>query len=245
MAGIKDVIIVSNAEYIASFRNLLSNGNHLGIDLNYVEQPKSDGIVGALASTTNLVKDSDALVILGDNVFFGGGFGATLDGLSKNETAKIWVKQVGNAKEYGILSLDSQGLPYSVEEKPKTPKGNLAITGLYYFPKEFVRNLSEVSASARGEYEITSLIERYLRAKKLEVKYLRRGTAWFDAGTSERLFMTSDFVRIIQDRTGQIVGSPEETSFRQGNISRDELKFLIQLMPNSTYKVMLTEMMEF
>jgi glucose-1-phosphate thymidylyltransferase len=245
MAGIKDVVIVSNAEYISSFRNLLADGTHLGINLSYAEQPKSDGIVGALASASNLVKDSDALVILGDNVFFGGGFGATLEGLSTNKTAKIWVKQVGNAKEYGILSLDSQGRPFSVEEKPKTPKSNLAITGLYYFPMEFVSKLSEVSASVRGEFEITSLIESYLSKNTLEVKYLRRGTAWFDAGTSERLFTTSDFVRIIQERTGQIVGSPEEITFRQGNISLDELKSLIHRMPNSTYKMLLTEMLEF
>ena len=245
MAGIKDVVIVSNAEYISSFKNLLADGTHLGINLSYSEQPKSDGIVGALISAANLVKDSDALVILGDNVFFGGGFGATLEGLSTNDTAKIWVKQVGNAKDYGILSLDPQGRPMSVEEKPKTPKSNLAITGLYYFPKEFVSKLSEVSASARGEYEITSLIEGYLSEESLEVKNLRRGTAWFDAGTSDRLFMTSDFVRIIQERTGQIVGSPEEVTFRQGNISIDELKSLIHRMPTSTYKTSLTEMMDF
>ena len=245
MAGIKDVVIVSNAEFISSFKNLFADGAHLGIKLSYTEQPKSDGIVGALISAANLVKGSDALVILGDNVFFGGGFGATLEGLSMNKTAKIWVKQVGNAKDYGILSLDPQGKPISVEEKPKTPKSNLAITGLYYFPKEFASKLSEVSASSRGEYEITSLIESYLSQDMLEVKYLRRGTAWFDAGTSDRLFMTSDFVRIIQERTGQIVGSPEEITFRQGNISVDELKLLIHRMPNSTYKISLTEMMDF
>ena len=245
MAGIKDVVIVSNAEFISSFKNLFADGAHLGIKLSYTEQPKSDGIVGALISAANLVKGSDALVILGDNVFFGGGFGATLEGLSMNKTAKIWVKQVGNAKDYGILSLDPQGNPISVEEKPKTPKSNLAITGLYYFPKEFASKLSEVSASSRGEYEITSLIESYLSQDMLEVKYLRRGTAWFDAGTSDRLFMTSDFVRIIQERTGQIVGSPEEITFRQGNISVDELKLLIHRMPNSTYKISLTEMMDF
>lgn len=245
MAGIKDVVIVSNTEFISSFKNLFADGAHLGIKLSYTEQPKSDGIVGALISAANLVKDSDALVILGDNVFFGGGFGATLEGLSINKTAKIWVKQVGNAKDYGILSLDSQGKPISVEEKPKTPKGNLAITGLYYFPKKFASKLSEVSASSRGEYEITSLIGSYLSQDMLEVKYLRRGTAWFDAGTSDRLFMTSDFVRIIQERTGQIVGSPEEITFRQGNISVDELKLLIHRMPNSTYKISLIEMMDF
>lgn len=244
MAGIKDVVIVSNDEYISSFQNLLSDGHHLGINLSYASQPKSDGIVGALTSATNLVRDSDALVILGDNVFFGGGFGATLEGLSSSDTAKIWVKQVSNAKDYGILSLDIQGRPTSVEEKPNSPKSNLAITGLYYFPRKFVKRLSDVGASSRGEFEITSLIESYLDEGELQVKYLRRGTAWFDAGTSERLFMTSDFVRIIQERTGQIVGSPEEVTYRQGNISIDELKSLIKSMPNSTYRMSLTEMMD-
>ena len=244
MAGIKDVVIVSNAEYISSFRNLLADGAHLGIDIHYSEQPNSDGIVGALNSAASLVKDSDALVILGDNVFFGGGFGATLEGIATNKSAKIWVKQVSNAKDYGILTLDNQGRPISVEEKPQTSKSNLAITGLYYFPTDFVTKLTKVGASSRGEYEITSLIEDYLSEDALEVKHLRRGTAWFDAGTSDRLFMTSDFVRIIQERTGQIVGSPEEITFRQGNISIDKLKYLIDLMPNSTYKMSLTEMMD-
>lgn len=244
MAGINEIVIVSNAEYISSFQNLLKDGKHLGINLSYTEQPKSDGIVGALTSAANFVMDSDALVILGDNVFFGGGFGATLEGISSKKTAKIWVKQVGNAQDYGILSLDGEGRPISVEEKPKSPNSNLAITGLYYFPAGFVKKLSKVSASARGEFEITSLIESYLDEDTLEVKYLRRGTAWFDAGTSERLFMTSDFVRIIQERTGQIVGSPEEVTYRKGNISIDELKSLINRMPDSTYKMSLTEMMD-
>jgi glucose-1-phosphate thymidylyltransferase len=245
MAGVKDIVIVSNAEYISSFQNLLADGRHLGINLSFAEQLKSDGIVGALTSAANKVKNSDALVVLGDNIFFGGGFGSTLEGISTNQTAKIWVKHVGNPKDYGILSLDHDGKPLSVEEKPNSPKSNLAITGLYYFPKEFVAKLSDVSASDRGEFEITSLIEEYLLNDILEVKYLHRGTAWFDAGTSERLFMTSDFVRIIQERTGQIVGSPEEITYRKGNISAVELKALVNKMPNSTYKNLLFEMMEF
>lgn len=244
MAGIKEIVIVSNIEYIAAFQNLFKDGAHLGIQITYVAQPDSDGIVGALISAAGSVKDSDALVVLGDNIFFGGGFGATLDNLDSNKKAKIWVKQVSNASDYGILTLDEAGVPISVEEKPKTPKSNLAVTGLYYFPNDFVQQLSQIEPSARGEFEITSLIEHYLNDLALEVKFLRRGTAWFDAGTSDRLFMTSDFVRIIQERTGQIVGSPEEVTYRKENITSKEFRSLIDAMPQSSYKRSLSEMME-
>ena len=244
MAGIKEIVIVSNVEYIAAFQNLFKDGSHLGLQINYVAQPESDGIVGALISAAGSVRDSDALVVLGDNIFFGGGFGATLDNLDSNKKAKIWVKQVSNASDYGILTLNEAGVPISVEEKPKTPKSNLAITGLYYFPNDFVQQLSQIESSARGEFEITSLIEHYLNNLALEVKFLRRGTAWFDAGTSDRLFMTSDFVRIIQERTGQIVGSPEEVTYRKGNITSEEFRSLIDVMPQSSYKSSLSEVME-
>jgi glucose-1-phosphate thymidylyltransferase len=244
MAGITEIVIVSNAEYISSFRKIFGDGSHLGLVILFQEQPISDGIVGALISASTYIENSDALVILGDNIFFGGGFGETLEGLSLNNNAKVWVKQVSNPSDYGILALDHQNKPLSVDEKPEHPKSNLAITGLYYFPQSFVDRLSQVSSSARGEYEITTLIESYLKNETLEVKQLRRGTAWFDAGTSDRLFMTSDFVRIIQERTGQIVGSPEEVTFRRGNITDSQFRLLIKEMPESTYRKSLTEMIE-
>lgn len=245
MAGVTEIIIVSNREYIESFRKLFGDGTQLGISIRFTEQPSADGIVGALIAASDSVESSDALVILGDNIFFGGGFGETLDGVSLNKTAKIWVKQVSNPSDYGILTLDRSGNPMSVDEKPETPKSNLAITGLYYFPEMFIEKLNGVSPSNRGEYEITSLIESYLDNSSLEVKLLRRGTAWFDAGTSDRLFMTSDFVRIIQERTGQIVGSPEEVTFRKKNITYEEFKKIVNEMPESTYRNTLTEMIEF
>lgn len=244
MAGIREIVIVSNIEYIESFKNLLNDGSHLGVQITYAEQPESDGIVGALISTSETVKNSDALVVLGDNIFFGGGFGSTLDELDSSANAKIWVKQVSNPSDYGILTLNEAGAPISVEEKPNNPKSNLAITGLYYFPNNFVRQLSSIECSIRGEFEITSLIEHYLDSAALEVKFLRRGTAWFDAGTSDRLFMTSDFVRIIQERTGQIIGSPEEVTYRKGNITSGQFYFLTKSMPESSYKKSLSEVME-
>ena len=244
MAGVTEIVIVSNEEDIPSFRKILGNGSHLGLVIQYREQPKADGIVGALIAASREVVNSDALVILGDNIFFGGGFGETLEGLSSSKAAKIWTKQVSNPTDYGILALDNNHKPASVDEKPTHPKSNLAITGLYYFPPSFTQRLVQVTPSLRGEFEITSLIENYLEEGNLEVKHLRRGTAWFDAGTSDRLFMTSDFVRIIQERTGQIVGSPEEVTFRKGNISSTQLSQLIKKMPTSNYRNSLTEMIE-
>ena len=236
MAGISEVIIVSGPKNIEQFAYSLGDGSNFGIRISYCTQEKSNGIVGALASASSLVGADSAMVILGDNIFFGGGFGQTIQNLKSADTARIWTKRVSNPTDYGVLEVSDKGVPVGISEKPNNPKSKLAVTGLYYLPANFTNLLSNVIASHRNELEITDLLEMYLSDGSLSWSNLSRGTAWFDAGTAERMFMASDYVRIIQERTGEIVGSPEETAFRSKLISEDVFREILLRMPSSTYK---------
>jgi glucose-1-phosphate thymidylyltransferase len=236
MAGIKEVIVVSGSRSINQFMSSLGDGSNFGISISYCTQEKSNGIVGALDSAASLVGVESALVILGDNIFFGGGFGQTIQNLESAETARIWTKRVSNPRDYGVLEVDDNGVPVGITEKPIEPRSKLAVTGLYFLPTNYTSHLSNVSMSHRNELEITDLLHVYLSQGLLSWSNLSRGTAWFDAGTAERMSMASDYVRIIQDRTGEIVGSPEETAFRTKLISEAEFREVLLKMPSSTYK---------
>lgn len=236
MAGCRDIAIVSNESDLVFFEKLIGNGSRFGATVNFYPQASANGIVGALQSAMNLSTDSNTLVILGDNIFFGGGIGNSFKSLTESSSASIWVKRVHNPSEYGVLTLGPDGTPIHIVEKPKDPKSNLAITGLYYFPSGFVNKLANIKPSNRNELEITDLIETFMSEKRLNVQYLSRGTAWFDAGTPERLFMAADYVRILQERSGEIVGSPEEISLRNNLISLESYERTATNMPNSNYR---------
>ena len=236
MAGCKDIALVSNEDHLNSFQKLIGDGSRFGAEVSYFSQTSANGIVGALQSARNLNEDNSALVILGDNIFFGGGIGGSFKSLRDNTSAAIWVKKVHNPSDYGVLTLDGQDNPIEIVEKPKNPNSNLAITGLYYLPKGFINMLDKIEPSERNELEITDLIKDFMKTKKLEVKHLSRGTAWFDAGTPERLFMAADYVRIMQERSGEIVGSPEEVSVRNGLLLAQSFKEICKKMPESNYK---------
>jgi glucose-1-phosphate thymidylyltransferase len=244
MAGIKELAVVSDSMHLEDFKRLLGTGKHLGVAIEFIPQAVTNGIVGALQSASDFIGSDSALVILGDNIYFGGGIGASLNEISDQDKARIWVKQVSNPQDYGIINFDDQGVPIEIAEKPSAPKSNMAVTGLYYLPSEFVSHLAEVKASSRNELEITSLLSIYLKEQRLNIENLNRGTAWFDAGSPDRLFMSADFVRIIQERTGQIVGSPEEVSYRNKLISSEEFKGLILGMPSSQYRDTLLETLQ-
>lgn len=236
MAGCKDIALVSNEDHLNSFQKLIGDGSRFGAEVSYFSQSSANGIVGALQSARNLNEDNSALVILGDNIFFGGGIGGSFKSLKDNTSAAIWVKKVHNPSDYGVLTLDGQDNPIEIVEKPKNPNSNLAITGLYYLPKGFINMLDKIVPSERNELEITDLIKDFMKTKQLEVKHLSRGTAWFDAGTPERLFMAADYVRIMQERSGEIVGSPEEVSVRNGLLLAQSFKEICKQMPESNYK---------
>lgn len=236
MAGCKDIAIVSNEAHLNSFQKLIGDGSRFGATITFYPQTSANGIVGALKSARNLNQDDSALVILGDNIFFGGGIGGSFKSLKGDTSASIWVKKVHNPSDYGVLTLDDENIPLEIVEKPRNPNSNLAITGLYYLPQGFINLLDKIEPSERNELEITDLIEYFMKSKKLKVKHLSRGTAWFDAGTPERLFMASDYVRIIQERSGEIVGSPEEVSVRNGLLPIQSFKEITNQMPESNYK---------
>ena len=244
MAGISDILIVSNSNHLDDFKKLLGSGTQLGAKIEYVAQASSNGIVGALQSAADYIGSDSALVILGDNIYFGGGIGSSLNDIHNLNQAKIWVKQVSNPSDYGVIYFDQNQNPVEIVEKPTAPRSNLAVTGLYFLPSKFVELLPEVKSSARNELEITSLLSIYLNNQNLTVETLHRGTAWFDAGSPDRLFMSADFVRLIQERTGQIVGSPEEIAFRNGMISSGQFSDLVHGMPPSQYKETLLELAE-
>jgi glucose-1-phosphate thymidylyltransferase len=241
IAGATDIAIVSSESQLVNFQTVFGNGQELGVNISYIAQTSNNGIVGAIQSASSFLCESDALIILGDNIFFGGGIGASLKNIAATNHAKVWVKKVSNPEDYGIIAIDESGDPIEIVEKPSKPRSDLAVTGLYYFPESFSGRLSQIIPSWRNELEITSLIDLYLSQKILDVNYLSRGTAWFDAGTPERLFMAADYVRIIQERSGEIVGSPEEVAFRNGLISQNSFELLVASMPASRYKDQLCE----
>lgn len=241
MAGATDIAIVSSEGQLGNFRTLLGNGETLGIKISYLAQTSSNGIIGAIQAASSFLGEDNALIILGDNIFFGGGIGATFRNISASNSAKVWVKKVSNPEDYGNITIDEFGVPSEIVEKPSKPQSDLAVTGLYYFPKSFSGRLIDIAPSRRNELEITSLIETYLQQKNLDVNYLSRGTAWFDAGTPERLFMAADYVRILQERSGEIVGSPEEVALRNGLVSQRFFDSVVDHMPQSNYRDQLQE----
>jgi glucose-1-phosphate thymidylyltransferase len=241
MAGATDIAIVSSQGQLDNFRAILGNGTEFGIKISYLPQISSNGIVGAIQSASSFLKEDNALIILGDNIFFGGGIGASFTNISSSDRAKVWVKKVSNPEDYGIITIDETGVPRSIVEKPSKSQSDLAVTGLYYFPKSFSGRLEDITPSRRNELEITSLIETYLHQNSLDVNHLSRGTAWFDAGTPERLFMAADYVRILQERSGEIVGAPEEVALRIGLISQHSFDLTVANMPASNYKDQLRE----
>jgi glucose-1-phosphate thymidylyltransferase len=244
MAGISELVIVSDPTNLEEFERLLGFGERFGVDIKFAPQTSSNGIVGALQSAEKHIGSDPALVILGDNIYFGGGIGASLNGIKDQSHARIWIKQVSNPSEYGVITLNHNLQPVGIVEKPKTPASNMAITGLYYLPSGFIELIHNVKPSERNELEITSLLSIYLEKEELDIETLHRGTAWFDAGSPDRLFMSADFVRIIQERTGQIVGSPEEVAFRNGMISAIDFKNQVLSMPASQYRETLLEIVE-
>ena len=240
MAGCTEILIVTSSIHMESMRKSVGSGENLGIEINYVAQKDALGIVNAIDSARDFIGEDSSLVILGDNIFFGA-IGGSFEGLQNSDSARIWVRKVGNPQEYGIITLDTDLKPIQIIEKPRDSRSNLAITGLYYFPRFFVKNLDSVKLSPRNEYEITELLEIYMKQTNLEVINLPRGNTWFDAGTPQRLFEASEFVRIFQERTGEMIGSPEENSYRKNNIDFDEFLSQLKNMPESDYKFCLMQ----
>ena len=226
LAGIKDILIISTPQDLPNFENLLGDGSQFGIKLSYKVQPSPDGLAQAFLIGEEFIGDDLCAMILGDNIFYGGGLKDKLSQAvenSKNGFATIFGYYVHAPERFGIMEFDSEGKIISVEEKPEKPKSNYCITGLYFYDKRVVEYAKRVKPSARGELEITTLNDLYLQDGTLKGIVLGRGFAWLDTGTMDSLVEATDFVQMIEKRQGVKISAPEEIAFRNGWIDKDTL----------------------
>lgn len=226
LAGIKDILIISTPVDTPRFEHLLGDGRQFGIHISYKVQPSPDGLAQAFIIGEEFIGDEACAMILGDNIFYGNGFSHILKKVVEETisgTATVFGYYVKDPKRFGIVEFDDNGKVISVEEKPKEPKSNYAITGLYFYPVGVSALAKQVTPSARGELEITTLNDMYLKQNKLSVKLLGRGFAWLDTGTMDSLVDAADFVRMVEQRQGVKISAPEEIAYRFGWITKEQL----------------------
>ena len=235
IAGIKDILVIVTPRDLDLFRMLLGDGSNFGVNLEYKVQSEPRGLAEAFIIGEDFIKSESVALILGDNLFHGEAFGSELISIKEIQGATIFASHVKDPQRYGVISFDADGTALLIEEKPKIPKSAYAIPGLYFFDNQVVEIAKTVEFSSRGELEITSILNRYLGDKKLNVKVLPKGTAWLDTGTFESLHDASSYVRVLEERQGYKMGCPEEEAFRRGWISPDKLKEIIIQYGNSPY----------
>ena len=227
LAGIKDILIISTPTDTPRFEQLLGDGSQFGIHLSYKVQPSPDGLAQAFILGEEFIGKDACAMVLGDNIFYGSGFKKILKesvtNAEENNRATIFGYHVNDPERFGIVEFDNKGRVISVEEKPKNPKSNYCITGLYFYPKGVSKMANEVKPSARGELEITTLNDMYLKKKKLDVQLLDRGFAWLDTGTMDSLVEAADFVRMVEQRQSIMISSLEEIAYQNKWINKEEL----------------------
>jgi glucose-1-phosphate thymidylyltransferase len=236
LAGIKDILIISNKESIPLYKQLFEDGSQIGLNISYKEQESPRGIAEAFIIGEEFIGDDNVTLILGDNIYYGK-LDYLYNGLKEfTGGATIFGYQVNNPSRYGIIEFDKSGNPVTLVEKPKQPRSNYAITGLYIYDSDVVDIAKNLSPSGRGELEITDVNRKYLKRGKLNVQMLGRGVAWLDTGNPEALLKASNFFGVIEDRQGLKVACIEEIAFRKGFIDRDSFNQLINNMPKSMYR---------
>ena len=239
LAGSRDILIISTREDTPRFETLLGDGSQFGVHLQYKIQPSPDGLAQAFLLGEEFIGDEACAMVLGDNIFYGNGFGRVLrqaaENAEENGRATIFGYYVTDPERFGIVEFDAEGRVLSVEEKPKHPKSNYCITGLYFYPKGVSAMAHEVRPSARGELEITTLNDMYLQQGTLDVQLLGRGYAWLDTGTMDSLVDAADFVRMIQKRQSIVISAPEEIAYRNGWIDHEELEASARRYGKSPY----------
>ena len=239
LSGIQEVLIISTFEDLPRFKQLLGDGSDIGMKFEYIVQPSPDGLAQAFILGKDFIGDDDACLILGDNIYYGHGMTDMLANAVSNakdkNMATVFGYHVRDPERYGVVDFDAAGKALSIEEKPKTPKSNYAVTGLYFYPNDVVKKACEVVPSARGELEITTLNQMYLNEERLSVELLGRGYAWLDTGTHESLLEASTFIETIERRQGLKVACIEEIAFEKGYINKEELMELAQPLANNQY----------
>ena len=240
LAGIKDILIISTPEDLPNYKKLLGSGSKLGIKLSYIEQLKPEGLAQAFIIAEDFIGSDDVCMVLGDNIFHGNGINELLINavmnVKKFKRANVFGYYVNDPERYGVLDFDKNKNVISIEEKPLHPKSNYAVVGLYFYPNSVVKIAKEIKPSERGELEITSINNIYLKSNELNVEFMGSGFTWLDTGTPDSLLEASNFMQAIEKRQGMKVACIEEIALNKGYISTNELEILIQNMFNNEYR---------
>ena len=234
-AGIRNILIITTPDDQAGFQRLLGDGSQWGINLEYAVQPKPEGLAQAFIIGEEFIGNDKVALVLGDNIFHGERLDESLQECTNPDGGTVFAYKVSDPERYGVVEFDEQNQAISIEEKPAEPKSNFAVVGLYFYDNDVVEIAKSVKPSDRGELEITSINAEYLGRGKLQVQTLDNGDVWLDTGTIDSLTDASDFVRVIQKRTGRIIGSPEKIAFKNGWINRDQLNKLSEPLKKSGY----------
>lgn len=242
-AGIRDILIITTPDDQAGFQRLLGDGSQWGITLEYAVQPSPDGLAQAFIIGEGFIGNDKVALVLGDNIFHGERLDESLQECTNPDGGTVFAYKVSDPERYGVVEFDEQNQAISIEEKPAEPKSNFAVVGLYFYGNDVVEIAKNVKPSDRGELEITSINAEYLRRGKLQVQTLDNGDVWLDTGTIDSLTDASDFVRVIQKRTGRIIGSPEKTAFKNDWISREQLNTLAEPLKKSGYSNYFTRLL--
>ena len=235
-AGIQEILVISTPEEIHRYENLLGNGDSFGISISYAIQPSPDGLAQAFIIAEAFLAGNSAALVLGDNMFYGHDLPKSLqNACMKKSGGTVFGYHVSNPRAYGVVEFNDAGTAISVEEKPAEPKSNYAVPGLYFFDEQVVKFAKNVKPSARGELEITDIIDQYLKVGELQVEIMGRGTAWLDTGTHDDLLAAAQFIATIDKRQGLKVNCPEEVAFRNGWITADKLREIAEPLRKSGY----------
>lgn len=234
LAGIRDILVITTPEDAAAFTRLLGDGSRFGVSLTYVVQPEPDGLARAFVLGADHIGNEPAALVLGDNIFHGPGLGTSLGRFAEIDGGAVFAYRVSDPTAYGVVEF-VDGKAISIEEKPKAPRSNYAIPGLYFYDNDVIEIARELKPSDRGEYEITDINRAYLEQGRLHVEVLRRGTAWLDTGTFDSLLDASNYVRTIEERQGLKIGVPEEVAWRLGFIDDEQLRAQAEPLVRSGY----------
>ena len=239
LSGIKEILIISTPQYLPNFRNLLGSGAELGLSFEYKEQSSPDGLAQAFILGEEFIGKDDVCLVLGDNIFYGRGFSKLLqksvESTANDKKATVFGYYVTNPANFGVVEFDEKNKVISIEEKPNSPKSNYAVVGLYYYPNDVIKISKSIKLSERGELEISSVNEEYLKKGILNVEILGRGFAWLDTGTHDSLLEASNYIHTIEKHSGLKVACLEEIAYKMGYIDADQLKILIEPLKKTGY----------
>jgi glucose-1-phosphate thymidylyltransferase len=244
LAGIRDILVITTPHDADSFERLLGDGSRFGVSITFAQQPSPDGLAQAFTIGADFIGNDKVALVLGDNLLYGPGLGTQLKCFADVDGGVIFAYWVAEPSAYGVVEFDSSGMVMSLEEKPKQPRSNFAVPGLYFYDNDVVAIARDLSPSDRGEYEITDVNRTYLEQGRLRVQVLPRGTAWLDTGTFDQMTDAADFVRTMERRTGLKIGVPEEIAWRQGFLTDEELRERADSLVKSGYGRYLLDLLE-